>query len=252
MNGAREIHAGLHLLDRQVVRASTGRLVCKVDDLELAGERPYVSAILAGPLALGPRLGGLPGKLMTATTALFRPEADPQPRRIPMGLVTELGSAITVGGDPAEPALERWTRENVISRIPGSGSQDEEEGEPVKAEPGAPRLSGLLGVTVTDAAGAVVGNVHDVRLRQDGPMLMRTQLAFQLSGLIVSPRYTGQLFGYERGPGGRAPWLVSALVRRLHRNSRFVVWEQIAALGEDGIRLAVSEADLAPLTELDY
>ncbi|OPG14485.1 hypothetical protein [Microbispora sp. GKU 823] len=65
---ARVLHARLHLLDRQVVRESDDRLLCKVDDLEVQpGDRPYVTAILSGPLALGPRLGGLPGWLMTET-----------------------------------------------------------------------------------------------------------------------------------------------------------------------------------------
>ncbi|MDQ1537495.1 MAG: hypothetical protein QOE58_1888, partial [Actinomycetota bacterium] len=57
----------LHLLDRQV-DDTEGKAVCKVDDLELTvpedGGPPYVSAILCGPQALGPRIGGLLGDWM--------------------------------------------------------------------------------------------------------------------------------------------------------------------------------------------
>lgn len=244
---AREIHADLHLLDRQVVRAHTGALVCKVDDLELAGDPPYVAAVLAGPLALGPRIGGVPGRLMTSVTELFRPEEHPQPRRIPMHLVSEIGSAVKVGGEPAEPALERWTRDNVISRIPGSGGAGPPEGEVVHADGPAPRISDFMGATVTDSEGEVVGKVADVRLRQDGPLLMGVQNAFRLSGLVVVPRWTGKLFGYERGPGGRAPLLVRALIRRRLAGSKLVAWEQVEG---PGLRLNVPADRLAPLTEL--
>ncbi|MEV3979565.1 hypothetical protein [Nonomuraea sp. NPDC049758] len=254
---ARELHADLHLLDRQVVGADDGEPVCKVDDLELAGDPPYVAALLAGPLALAPRIGGLPGWLMSSVTTLFRPEEHPQPRRIPMHLVTEIGSAIKVSGELAEPALERWTRENVIARIPGSGGERRPGGEVVHAAGPAPRISWFKGRTVTDAAGEAVGRVADVWLCQDGPLLMGVQNAFRVSGLIVVPRRTGKLFGYERGPGGRAPWLVEALIRRRLKGSRLVAWEQLAWEGGSwseepgaGLRLNVPADRLAPLAEL--
>lgn len=69
--------------------------------------------------------------------------------------------------------------------------------------------------------------IADVRLRQDGPLLTGVQNAFRISGLIVVPRLTGKLFGYERGPGGRAPWLVKTLIRRRLEGSRLVAWEQV-------------------------
>lgn len=244
---AREIHADLHLLDRQVVRAATGALVCKVDDVEMAGDPPYAAAILAGPLALGPRIGGVPGRLMVGVTELFRPEEHPQPRRIPMHLVSEISSAVKVGGEPAEPALERWVRENIISKIPGSGGEGPPEGEAAHAAGPAPRISAYMGSTVTDSAGEVVGRVADVVLRQDGPLLMGVQHAFRISGLIVVPRWTGKLLGYERGPGGRAPWLVSAVIRRHLKDSRLVAWEQVAT---PDLRLNVPADRLAPLTDL--
>jgi hypothetical protein len=100
---------------------------------------------------------------------------------------------------------------------------------------------------VTDADGQVVGRVADLRLRQDGPLLMETQHAFRVTGLIVVPRGSGELLGYERGPGGRAPWLINELIRRRHRDSRFVRWEDVES---PDLRLSVTAGTLAPLTDL--
>src|SRR4051812_25915499 len=117
----------LQLLDRQVVDCD-GQPVCKVDDLELDLDdtgRPYVTAILIGPRALGPRLGGRLGHWITAIAArLSEREAETaQTQRLDFGLVTDIDSAITVSRPVAELAvrpLERWVDEHVISRIPGS------------------------------------------------------------------------------------------------------------------------------------
>jgi sporulation protein YlmC with PRC-barrel domain len=61
--------AVLHLLDRQLADCE-GRLVAKVDDVELAeGDdgRLRVVALLTGPGALGPHLGGRPGRPVVTT-----------------------------------------------------------------------------------------------------------------------------------------------------------------------------------------
>ncbi|MEZ0074866.1 hypothetical protein [Planotetraspora sp. GP83] len=263
---ARTLHAQLHLLDRQVVRAGDDRLLCKVDDLELGIDdhgTPYVTAILAGPLALGPRIGGVLGWLIVAVNGLFRREEDPQPYRIDMSLATEIGSAVRVSGELEELALERWLAENVVSRIPGAeqvtsgaasrravegGTEGGTEGREA-GRPEATRLGGLLGRQVRDSSGNIVGRTADVRLIQDGPMLADIQQAFRIDGFVVVPRHTGQLFGYERGPGGRGPAPVSALVRWLHRGSRYVTWDQVESL--DGpVRLRVPEGELAALADL--
>ncbi|WP_061296462.1 hypothetical protein [Herbidospora cretacea] len=246
---ARVLHAHLHLLDRQVVRGD-GRLLCKVDDLEI--DDGYVTAILSGPLALGPRVGGVIGRVMTGVTRLFRMEEHPAPQRIPMGSVAEIGSAIKVGDLP-EASLERWVRDHVIDRLPGSGGgePDTPDPRPVRLTeiPDRERLSSLVARRVVDVVGEPVGQVADVQLTQDGPLLADNGQALRLSGLIVVPRHTGQLFGYERGPGGSSPALVRAVIRRLHRGSVFVAWDQIATLG-DPVELAVPAARLLPLHEL--
>jgi sporulation protein YlmC with PRC-barrel domain len=117
----------LQFLDRQVVDVD-GEPVCKVDDLELELDddgRPYVTAILIGPRALGPRLGGRLGRWIAAIAArLAEKETETSAtQRLDFGLVTEIDSAITVSRPVAELAvrpLEKWVDDHVIARIPGS------------------------------------------------------------------------------------------------------------------------------------
>ena len=115
----------LRLLDRQVVDCD-GAMICKVDDVELtaADDGGYVvTALLAGPLALGPRLPGRLGRWVVALARRWATDADPAPRRIPFDRVAELGSAITLDCTRQElglAALEDWMREHVVDRIPGS------------------------------------------------------------------------------------------------------------------------------------
>jgi len=116
----------LHLLDRQVVDTD-GRAVCKVDDLEFTvpddGSAPYVSAILCGPAALGPRLGGLLGRWLVASTHTFGRSANDRLGRIGMELVTDLGTAITVARSRRDLGVhenEDRAREYLVERIPGA------------------------------------------------------------------------------------------------------------------------------------
>ncbi|MEU6409921.1 hypothetical protein [Microbispora sp. NPDC046933] len=243
------LHARLHLLDRQVVRESDDRLLCKVDDLEVRpGDRPYVTAILSGPLALGPRLGGLPGWLMTETDRLFRGEERPGPYRIEMSLVTEIGSAVRVAGHRQDLALERWLTRNVVGRIPGAAGTEEQDApertlrvrERQEDRPDTMRLGGLLGRRVRGPSGEVAGDTVDVRLVQDGPLLAEVRQAFRLAGLLISRRRAGQLFGYERGPGLWRPSLLGTVVRRMHGEIRYAEWDQIESLDDEEVRLGVA------------
>jgi hypothetical protein len=115
----------LRLLDRQVVDPD-GAMICKVDDVELTatGDGGYVvTALLAGPLALGPRLPGRLGRWVVALARRWASGPDPAPRRIPFERVTDLGSAVTVDRSRDElgiSTLEDWLRVHVVERIPGS------------------------------------------------------------------------------------------------------------------------------------
>lgn len=123
----RVVDMALHLLDRQVVDPAE-HLVCNVDDLELTvpdgGGAPYVSAILAGPAAMSPRLGGLLGRWVLAVQRRLHPDTDPGPARIDFGVVDKVESFVTISRrreDLWVNAFEEWCRDNVIAKIPGAG-----------------------------------------------------------------------------------------------------------------------------------
>jgi sporulation protein YlmC with PRC-barrel domain len=126
----RTLDLHLHLLDRQVVDEH-GHLVCKVDDLELDADdagRPYVTAILVGPRALGPRLGGRLGHWTAAIARRLAPGQSDEPLRIDFATVTDIGNAITVEGsieDFEVTPLEKWVDTHIVGRIPGSSHASE-------------------------------------------------------------------------------------------------------------------------------
>jgi sporulation protein YlmC with PRC-barrel domain len=116
----------LHLLDRQVLDTD-GRAVGNVDDVELHvpedGSPPYVVAILTGPQALGPRLGGLLGQWLVFLSNALARNQDEEPGWIGWELVTDLGSAVTVAKSRVElgvQANEDRAREYLVDRIPGA------------------------------------------------------------------------------------------------------------------------------------
>ena len=124
----RELDLQLHLLDRQVVDRD-GRFVSKVDDLEFeigSDGHPYVTAILVGPRPLGDRIGGRLGHWFTAIGRRLA-QSDDIPR-IDFADVRDLADQIELnvaGRDLRVDSLEDWTRDHIISRIPGSGHESE-------------------------------------------------------------------------------------------------------------------------------
>jgi len=122
---SRRFDTALHLLDRQIIDPD-GRLVGKVDDLELAeldNGGWTVSAILTGPGALGIRLGGRTGRWIVAVWQRLSILPSPTPGRIPLALVTHIDSAVHIARSVDElqvAGLEKWTRVFIISRIPGA------------------------------------------------------------------------------------------------------------------------------------
>jgi hypothetical protein len=122
----RVLDAGLHLVDRQLVDRD-GRLAGKIDDLELTipdgGGPPLVTAILAGPGALGRRIGGRLGAWVEAVANRLRSGEDRRPSRISFAVVKRIGSAVELSAPKAEletDRLEAWTRGHVIAHLPGA------------------------------------------------------------------------------------------------------------------------------------
>jgi sporulation protein YlmC with PRC-barrel domain len=188
----------LHLMDRQVI-AEDGALVCKVDDLEVTedGEGALVvTALLAGPAALVPRLGRKAGRgLQRAWADLVIARADGnQPYRIDLSLVDRVDSAVHL----------TVARDQVLSRQEAQPSD-----EPTRRH----RLNDLLGAQVMTPAGRDRGRVTDTRAERRDGQLMITEL-------IIGRDRPGGLLGYDRKRQG--PALIRAIVRALHRDSGLV------------------------------
>jgi sporulation protein YlmC with PRC-barrel domain len=112
-----------HLLDRQVID-STGLLIRKVDQVELSSDDPpRVVALLIGPQALGERIGGWLGNLISELARRLHPGKDPVLIRVPYEQVSHVDTAVHLRirhDELPEPAMETWLREHVIDRIPGA------------------------------------------------------------------------------------------------------------------------------------
>jgi sporulation protein YlmC with PRC-barrel domain len=112
------------LLDRLILDRD-GQPVGMVDDIEVteADGAPVITAILCGPTALGPRIGGHLGTWWLAIGRRLRPLDDPYPVRIPFDDVTDLNRReLTVrrcGADYGTWRLREWVYDKLISRIPG-------------------------------------------------------------------------------------------------------------------------------------
>lgn len=119
----RTIDGYLELLDRQILDHD-GRMVGKVDDVELEQRddgRIYVTALLSGPGALGPRLGGGLGTIVTSTWS--RLSGRSEPARVEWSQVASVETAIKLAVGRTTVALdgfETWMRDRVIAAIPGS------------------------------------------------------------------------------------------------------------------------------------
>ena len=216
------LDAVLHLLDRQVVDVR-GRLVCKVDDVELTVFDDGVlgvTGLLSGPAALVPRLGdeGLGRRLREHWHNLGPGRVDhDDPYRIDVALVARLGSGVELG----------VTRDGVLVR----------QGQREK------RLNELLQMDVQSGDGGRVGRVLDLRLEpEDGAPGKRIRAA----GLVVGHGRPGSYFGYDRRPD-MGPWLVNRVVRRLHRHSAYAAIDDLEELDWDAGVIRIDPARLRGL-----
>jgi sporulation protein YlmC with PRC-barrel domain len=86
-------------------------------------------------------------------------------------------------------------------------------------------LTDLLDKPVLEADGDAVGYVIDVRFALDGPP-DQLLAAARLHGLLVSPRTRTPFLGYERSDV-TSPWPLAQLMRRWHRGTFLVRWEDV-------------------------
>jgi hypothetical protein len=128
----RRVWAALELLDRQLVDRD-GFLAGKIDDLEFAepqgdDELPTVTAILSGLGALASHIGGHVGRSLAAVERRLASEPASTPSRIPYELVSDLSAAVRLSADRDDLDSnrgERWTRDVIITSIPGAGHEAE-------------------------------------------------------------------------------------------------------------------------------
>ena len=108
------------------------------------------------------------------------------------------------------------------------------------------RLSDLLHARVVDADGTDIGSVDDVRMVQDGPLLLPFGAAFRLEGLMVGHRSVATRLGYVRG-GVKGPWVLRTIFSALERRARYVEWEDVAAWDGGTVRLTKRRDELGTL-----
>jgi hypothetical protein len=107
------------------------------------------------------------------------------------------------------------------------------------------RISDLLGATVTARDGREIGHVNDLRLAP-GKAVRGVHVELVVDGLIVSDRHAGSMLGYDRR-AEQGPRLVRALVRRVHRNARYLPWTAVYDVAWADRRITVDADRLAPL-----
>ena len=114
----RVLDLALHLLDRQIVDTDD-KPVGNVDDVEIS-EDGYVVALLVGPQAVAGRLGGRLGEWLAFWTRVL--SGGTEPTRIPVDLLTDLSSHVTVARSRSALGAHRnedRAREYLVGRIPG-------------------------------------------------------------------------------------------------------------------------------------
>jgi hypothetical protein len=89
------------------------------------------------------------------------------------------------------------------------------------------RLSELLGRRVVDADGRRLGDVKDVRLVQDGPLIEGFGHALRVEGVLVGRGAIGVRLGIVR-TDVKGPWPLTWLLRRLEHHARYVDWNDVA------------------------
>lgn len=107
------------------------------------------------------------------------------------------------------------------------------------------RAGELLGRPVRDLTGRAIGAIREIRTEAAPGGNGLPELVVR--GVVVG-RTRVRLFGYERHDQ-RGPAPFAALIRWLHRHSRYVAWEDVDLSGPE-VRVRRPFAELTPLTRL--
>jgi sporulation protein YlmC with PRC-barrel domain len=107
------------------------------------------------------------------------------------------------------------------------------------------RLGDLLGAKVTGVDGRNLGHVNDVRLAP-GQAVRGVRAELVVEGIVVSDRHAGSMLGYDRRDD-QGPWLVRRLVRRVHRNARYLPWSAVREVDWETKGISVDASSLQPL-----
>jgi hypothetical protein len=107
------------------------------------------------------------------------------------------------------------------------------------------RITGLIGSKVYDRSGRGMGEVHDVRLAQDGPPIGSFGAALRVESLLFGASAIGVRLGFARRDV-RAPWPIKTAFRTVHGRMRAAGWQDVAAIEERRVRLRAPANRLAP------
>lgn len=202
-----EYDVALHLLDRQIVDLD-GRLVGKVDDVELTEDGPDLvpTGLMVGSAALAPRFGRRLGPWLRRRYEQVGVShaARRSPAVVDLELVAEVGSGVHLTVPRA--GLLRPRVDSTVG-------------------PARHRVGDLLGMPVQEPHGLPAPRrsrvrVLDVRLTRAPGHGDRSVVC----SLVVGAGRPGAMLGYDRRRV-RGPWLVAATVGWLHRHSRAVAWD---------------------------
>jgi sporulation protein YlmC with PRC-barrel domain len=121
----------LDLLDTQLVDVD-GIPLGRVDDVVLDAQdgRPYVTGLVVGSSALGNRLGGAVGRVVTGVSERLRDRAKPPGSPVVdacavEGLRPQVKLQTTLAEIPELAPFERWLSRHLVGALPGTGDAGE-------------------------------------------------------------------------------------------------------------------------------
>jgi hypothetical protein len=97
------------------------------------------------------------------------------------------------------------------------------------------RLSDLLTYTVVGTDGRTLGQVSDIRVVQDGPVVA-TQASFRVDAVLVGKGGLAERLGYVRNRV-QGPWLLRVVFSALERRAWIIETGQIASWDHEQRRL---------------